>query len=56
MPQFKKRKCVCGFDTAGVEIAPNPVGEFFCPRCGRDIIPAKETATTEPEPEPETNP
>lgn len=53
MPLFKQRFCVCGFDTVGAGIEPNPVGEFFCPQCGRELTPAKSKgeATTEPETE-----
>jgi len=62
MTTFKPRKCVCGLDTRGKEIAPNPAGDFFCPRCGRDLTPVgppepeEKEEETEPEPEPEPEP
>lgn len=52
---FRHKKCLCGFDTTQAEIKPNPVGRYFCPVCGRDLIPIKpkKEAPTEPEGEPE---
>lgn len=49
MPLFEPETCVCGFNTGGVEIQPNPLGEYFCPRCGRELILAAE------QPEPKTD-
>lgn len=37
MPLFKQKKCLCGTKFKDVEVSPNPLGDYYCPVCGRPL-------------------
>ena len=49
MPLFKEKKCICGLNLKGVEVLPNPSGDYLCPNCSRDLTPIKGKVKPETE-------